>query len=107
MGQLSRQFSTLHNSGGFGGNTQDNPKNESCNAINLRNRVVPFPEVGESSKKTESKKRSEEEVEQVSQEGVENERQGVVENERKEKNAIEKENEGEVEQKSEIEGGVE
>ncbi|MCI02814.1 hypothetical protein A2U01_0023848 [Trifolium medium] len=51
IGQLSRQFSTLQNNGGFGGNTQDNPKNENCKAFNLRNRVVPSPEVRESSKK--------------------------------------------------------
>ncbi|MCI23064.1 hypothetical protein A2U01_0044242, partial [Trifolium medium] len=74
MGQLSRQFSSLQNGGGFGGNTQDNPKNESCNAINLRNRVVPSSEVRESSQKKESKKVREGEVEQVSQEVVENER---------------------------------
>ncbi|MCI74088.1 hypothetical protein A2U01_0095352, partial [Trifolium medium] len=42
--------------GGFGGNTTDNPRNESCNAIHLRSRKVPSPEVGENSKKRESKK---------------------------------------------------
>ncbi|MCI66742.1 hypothetical protein A2U01_0088000, partial [Trifolium medium] len=51
MGQLSRQFSNLQNSGRFGGNTQENPKDESCNAINLRSREVPSPEVREISKK--------------------------------------------------------
>ncbi|MCI03303.1 hypothetical protein A2U01_0024340, partial [Trifolium medium] len=56
MGQLSRQFSTLQTSGGFGGNTKDNPKNENCKAINLRSRVVPNPEVRERSKKKDSKK---------------------------------------------------
>ncbi|MCI18432.1 hypothetical protein A2U01_0039586, partial [Trifolium medium] len=81
MGQLSRQFSNLQGSGGFGGNTQDNPKNESCKAINLRNRVVPSPEVRESSRKKENKKESEGEVEKVRKEGVENEKNGVVENE--------------------------
>ncbi|MCI13094.1 hypothetical protein A2U01_0034207, partial [Trifolium medium] len=72
MGQLSRQFSNLQNSGGFGGNTKDNPNKESCNAINLRSRVVPSPDLGENSKKSESKKVSEGEVEQMSKEGVEN-----------------------------------
>ncbi|CAJ2663772.1 unnamed protein product [Trifolium pratense] len=41
MGQLSRQFSMLQNQGGFGGNTHDNPKNETCNGITLRSREVP------------------------------------------------------------------
>jgi hypothetical protein len=40
IGQLSRQVATTQN-GGFGGNTVDNPKNESCKAIGLRSRVVP------------------------------------------------------------------
>ncbi|MCI29061.1 hypothetical protein A2U01_0050266 [Trifolium medium] len=75
MGQLSRQFSSLQNGSGFGGNTQDNPKKESCNAIDLRSRVVPAPEVRENPKKKESKKGSEGEVEK---------------NERKEKSEIEK-----------------
>ncbi|MCI37747.1 hypothetical protein A2U01_0058973, partial [Trifolium medium] len=70
MGQLSRQFSNLQNSGGFGGNTQDNPKNENCKAINLRSREVPDPRVSERPRK---KKGSEGEVEK--------EREGVVENE--------------------------
>jgi hypothetical protein len=37
---LSRQVAATQN-GGFGGNTVDNPKNESCKAISLRSRVVP------------------------------------------------------------------
>ncbi|XP_045831666.1 uncharacterized protein LOC123923068 [Trifolium pratense] len=41
MGQLSRQFSNLQNQGGFSGNTRDNPKNETCNGITLRSRVLP------------------------------------------------------------------
>ncbi|MCH90687.1 hypothetical protein A2U01_0011609, partial [Trifolium medium] len=82
MGQLSKQFSSLQSGGSFGGNTQDNPKNESCKAINLRNRVVSSLKVRENSKKNESKKGSEGEVEKV-REGVEKEQNGVVENERK------------------------
>ncbi|MCI61848.1 hypothetical protein A2U01_0083105, partial [Trifolium medium] len=47
MGQLSMQVSSLQTQGGFGGNTMDNPKNESCNVINLRSREVPSPVVRE------------------------------------------------------------
>ncbi|MCI26516.1 hypothetical protein A2U01_0047712, partial [Trifolium medium] len=82
MGQLSRQLSNLQNGIGFGGNTQDNPKKESCNAINLRSRVVPTPEVRENSKKKKSKKVSEGEVEKESKDVVENESNGIVENEK-------------------------
>ncbi|MCI36560.1 hypothetical protein A2U01_0057783, partial [Trifolium medium] len=60
--------SSLESQGGFGGNTQDNSKNESCNAVNLWSREVPSPEARESSKKKRSKKMSEGEVEQVSKE---------------------------------------
>jgi hypothetical protein len=44
IGQLSRQFSATQNNG-FEGSTKDNPRNESCKAINLRSRVIPSPEV--------------------------------------------------------------
>ncbi|MCI64862.1 hypothetical protein A2U01_0086120, partial [Trifolium medium] len=47
MGQLSRKFSSIQSQGGFGGNTHDNPKNESCKAITLRSREVPSPVVVE------------------------------------------------------------
>ncbi|GAU30099.1 hypothetical protein TSUD_55830 [Trifolium subterraneum] len=44
IGQLSRQFPATQNKG-FEGSTKDNPRNESCMAINLRSREVPSPEV--------------------------------------------------------------
>ncbi|XP_045810767.1 uncharacterized protein LOC123905179 [Trifolium pratense] len=47
MGQLSRQFSMLQNNGGFGGNTLDNPTNESCNGITLRSREILERDEGE------------------------------------------------------------
>ncbi|XP_045822039.1 uncharacterized protein LOC123914922 [Trifolium pratense] len=50
MGQLSRQFSATQNNG-FEGSTKDNPRNETCKAINLRSRVVPSPEVEMKKKK--------------------------------------------------------
>lgn len=42
ISQLSRQVATkVSSSGEFVGNMVDNPKNESCKAIELRNRVIP------------------------------------------------------------------
>ncbi|PNY05190.1 hypothetical protein L195_g001633 [Trifolium pratense] len=90
MGQLSRQFSSLQNNGGFGGNTHDNPKNESCKAINLRSREVPDPKVSEKLKK---KNVSEGEVEKV--------RNGVVENESEIEEVVESDQEEVVEKQRE------
>lgn len=43
VGQLSQQMAVQSSSsGGFIGNIIDNPKNETCKAIELRNRVVHF-----------------------------------------------------------------
>ncbi|MCH92290.1 hypothetical protein A2U01_0013227, partial [Trifolium medium] len=91
MGQLSRQFSSLQNSGGFGGNTKDNPKNETCKAITLRNREVPDLKVVEKPKKT---KESEGEVEKERE-------NGVVENENVSKEVVESDEEEVVENKRE------
>jgi hypothetical protein len=44
IGQLSRQFSAAQNNG-FEGSTKNNPRNETCNAINLRSGEVPSSEV--------------------------------------------------------------
>ncbi|PNX73069.1 hypothetical protein L195_g028967 [Trifolium pratense] len=81
MGQLSRQFSMLQNNGGFGGNTLDNPTNESCNGITLRSREILERQVIE---KTSKKKMNEGEVEKERDNGVvENMRdEGEVENEK-------------------------
>ncbi|CAJ2642378.1 unnamed protein product [Trifolium pratense] len=80
MGQLSRQFSMLQNQGGFGGNTHDNPKNETCNGITLRSREIPErPAVEKPLKK------------KVIEREVENKQEVVVENERYE-GEVEKEN---------------
>ncbi|GAU21459.1 hypothetical protein TSUD_32900 [Trifolium subterraneum] len=65
IGQLSRQFSATQNKG-FEGSTKDNPRNESCMAINLRSREVPSPEVvikKKSELKDEGVNKSEGEVE--------------------------------------------
>ncbi|CAJ2653497.1 unnamed protein product [Trifolium pratense] len=79
MGQLSRQFSMLQNQGGFGGNTHDNPKNETCNGITLRSREIPERPVVE---KPLKKKVIEGEVENKQEVVVENERyEGEVEKE--------------------------
>ena len=77
--------------GGFSGNTKDNPKNETCNVIELRCKKVLTPLVPKAKKIVDEVVVEEVEidgdVEKNSDEGVvekEND-QGVVENERKKK----------------------
>jgi hypothetical protein len=72
IGQLSRKFAATQNNG-FGGSPKDNPRNESCKAITLRNRVVPSPEVA-------PKKKNESEGE-VEKKKCENKSEGEVEKE--------------------------
>ncbi|CAJ2638362.1 unnamed protein product [Trifolium pratense] len=99
MGQLARQVSSLQTQSRFYGDTTD-PRNESCNSINLRSREVSSPEVVENPTKDESKNGV-----------VEKMRDGVVEN-RKEnkkegkKNKEEKAYEGEVEKRVEHESSA-
>jgi hypothetical protein len=97
MGQLSRQFSELMSQGTFGGNTKDNPRNEQCKTITLRNREVPSPQVEVSHKRKEKKKVQEGEVEK--EELSENKNEGEVEKSKEsEVEALgESDNEGEVE----------
>ncbi|GAU46855.1 hypothetical protein TSUD_385320 [Trifolium subterraneum] len=104
MGQLSRQFSELMSQGTFGGNTKDNPRNEQCKTITLRNRDFPSPQVGESHKKKEKKKVQEEkkkvqEGEVEKEELSENKNEGEVEKSKESEvdESGESENEGEVE----------
>ncbi|CAJ2661763.1 unnamed protein product [Trifolium pratense] len=101
MGQLSRQFSMLQNQGGFGGNTHDNPKNETCNGITLRSREIPERPAVE---KPLKKKVIEGEVENKQEVVVENERhEGEVENEIMSKEVeISEDEEEEVEKQREI-----
>ncbi|CAJ2653731.1 unnamed protein product [Trifolium pratense] len=100
MGQLSRQFSMLQNQGGFGGNTHDNPKNETCNGITLRSREIPERPAVE---KPLKKKVNEGEVENKQEVVVENERyEGEVENENLSKEVEISEDEEEVEKQREI-----
>ncbi|PNX76212.1 hypothetical protein L195_g032157, partial [Trifolium pratense] len=93
MGQLSRQFSNLQNKGGFGGNTRENPKNESCNGITLRSRVIPEVE------KVVKKRVHEGEVEKNKEKEV------LVENECDEEELVEKKGD-ELEKLSDDEGDV-
>ncbi|CAJ2669129.1 unnamed protein product [Trifolium pratense] len=81
MGQLVRQVSSLQTQSGFCGNITD-PRNESCNSINLRSREVSSQKVVENPKNDESKN-------------------GVVE-----KNKEEKAYEGEVEKRVENESSA-
>jgi len=39
IGQIAKPLAD-HNKGGFTGNNKDNPKNETCNAIELRSKKV-------------------------------------------------------------------
>jgi hypothetical protein len=101
LGQLSRQFSELLSQGSFGGNTKDNPRNESCKTITLRNREIPSPEVSESHKKKEKKKEKDGvvEKEKLSEEKDEGEVEKLKESENEELEESEKE--GEVEKSTE------
>ncbi|GAU46577.1 hypothetical protein TSUD_402660 [Trifolium subterraneum] len=116
IGQLSRQFSASQNNG-FDGTPKNNPRNENCKAINLRNRVVPSPEVVEKKKSANKgvveKKESEGEVEKDENEGefekeweivqedksdyeelVENERKKTLERERERQSGEKKKSKG-------------
>ncbi|GAU45321.1 hypothetical protein TSUD_84380, partial [Trifolium subterraneum] len=89
IGQLSRQFAATQNKG-FEGSTKDNPRNESCMAINLRSREVPSPEVvikKKSELKDEGVNESEGEVEKEWEivAGSDSERDALVENQREKK----------------------
>jgi hypothetical protein len=71
LGQLAKQLAE-QNKGGFSGNTHENPKNESCKAIELRCKKVLKPLVPKAPKKVvEEDGEIEKEIDQ-----------GVVENER-------------------------
>ncbi|CAJ2677643.1 unnamed protein product [Trifolium pratense] len=105
IGQISKQVAA-QSSGGFAGNTLDNPKNESCKAIELRSRVVPsvVDTKRENKKKVEVENKSEGEGEVenewliVDEVEVENER---VE-EKKSENGVKGTSEGEVEKKEKL-----
>ncbi|CAJ2662794.1 unnamed protein product [Trifolium pratense] len=105
IGQISKQV-VAQSSGGFAGNTLDNPKNESCKAIELRSRVVPsvVDTKRENKKKVEVENKSEGEGEVenewliVDEVEVENER---VEEEKNE-NGVKGTSEGEVEKKEKL-----
>jgi len=90
IGQMAKQLAE-QSKGGFSGNTKDNPKNETCNVIELRSRKVLTPLVPKAKKIVDEVVVEEveitREVEKSSDEDViekEND-QGVVENEKKEK----------------------
>jgi len=79
LGQMAKQMAE-HTKGGFSGNTQDNPKNESCKAIELRSKKVLTPLPPKVTKENENV-----EVEEEEQEVVEKNDDGVVENEHEKK----------------------
>jgi len=97
IGQMTKQIAE-QNKGGFSGNTKENPKNETCNAVELRSKKVLIPLVPKAPKKVdelvveverngEVEKNVEDVVEkEIEHSVVENESDhGVVENERKKK----------------------
>ncbi|PNX61907.1 hypothetical protein L195_g060895 [Trifolium pratense] len=87
----------MQNQGGFGGNTHDNPKNETCNGITLRSREVPERPAVE---KPMKKKVIEGEVENKQGEDVveKSRNEGEVENENLSKEIeVSEDEEGEVE----------
>ncbi|CAJ2662862.1 unnamed protein product [Trifolium pratense] len=96
IGQLARQVSSLQTQNGFCGNTPD-PRNESCNSINLRNIEVSSPEVVENPKKDESKNGV---VEKMREDVVENRKEIKKEEKSKEEKAYEGEVEKIVENES-------
>ncbi|GAU45471.1 hypothetical protein TSUD_13140 [Trifolium subterraneum] len=85
----------------------DNPRNEQCKTITLRNREVPSPKVGESHKKKEKNKVQEDEVEK--EELSEKKNEGEVEKSKENdvEESGESENEGEVEKLRERKVGSE
>ncbi|CAJ2651110.1 unnamed protein product [Trifolium pratense] len=98
QGNFEQCKSLLYKLSGFCENTTD-PRNESCNSINLRSREVSSPKVVENPKKNESKNSV---VEKMMDGVVENRR----ENEKEEKNKEEKTYEGEVEKRVENESSA-
>ncbi|KAK2358323.1 hypothetical protein QL285_095517 [Trifolium repens] len=95
IGQLSKQMASS-SSGGFVGNTCENPKKESCNVVELRSRVLPPPPVRE----PRVKRKVEGEVEK-NEKGKEKE--GEVEKEKKSELEVEVENESDEENEGEVE----
>ncbi|KAK2359227.1 hypothetical protein QL285_084620 [Trifolium repens] len=104
IGQLSKQM-TSSSSGGFVGNTCENPRNESCNAIGLRSRVVPTPPVREPKVKRKVEGEVEKEVsieEKFEKNEKGKEKEGEVENEKKSELEVEVENECDEENEGEV-----
>ncbi|GAU41937.1 hypothetical protein TSUD_380420 [Trifolium subterraneum] len=80
-----------------GSHENDNPRNEQCKTITLRNREVPSPQLGESHKKKEKKKVQEGEVEKEELSVKKNEGEVEKSKESEVEESGESENEGEVE----------
>ncbi|KAK2431143.1 hypothetical protein QL285_029409 [Trifolium repens] len=105
IGQLSKQMASS-SSGGFEGNTCENPRKESCNAIELRSRVVPTPPAREPRVKRKVEGEVEKEVsieEKFEKNEKGKEKEGEVEKEKKRKLEVEVENESDEENEGEVE----
>jgi len=105
IGQMAKQIAE-QNKGGFSGNTKENPKNETCNVVELRSKKVLTPLVPKAPKKVDEvveeevnngvvEKNVEDVVEKDIEHGVVQKESdhGVVENERKKKNNEEEKSE--------------
>ncbi|KAK2354353.1 hypothetical protein QL285_091885 [Trifolium repens] len=104
IGQLSKQMASS-SSGGFVGNTCENPRKESCNAIELRSRVVPTPPVREPKVKRKVEGEVEKEVsmeEKFEKNERGKEKEGEVEKEKKSELEVEVENECDEENEGEV-----
>jgi len=81
IGQMAKQLAE-QSKGGFSGNTKDNPKNETCNVIELRSRKVLTPLVPKAKKIVYEVVVEEEEIDG---EVEKNSDEGVVEKKRRKK----------------------
>ncbi|WJX14409.1 hypothetical protein P8452_04679 [Trifolium repens] len=105
IGQLSKQMASS-SSGGFEGNTCENPRKESCNAIELRSRVVPTPPAREPRVKRKVEGEVEKEVsieEKFEKNEKGKEKEEEVEKEKKSELEVEVENECDEENEGEVE----
>lgn len=85
IGQIAKQIANQSN-GIFSGNTQDNPRNESCKDIELRSKKVLTPIVPKVIKRREVENVGEDELVVENKNGEVENRNGGVENEKEEKN---------------------
>lgn len=92
IGRIAKQIANQSN-GIFSGNTQDNPRNESCKDIELRSKKVLTSVVPKVIKRREVENVGEDELVVENKNGEVENRNGGVENEKEEKNSEREKNE--------------